>query len=71
MKMSSENSYIVETILTLAHKLGLFVTAEGVETASQLAQLRALKCEYGQGIFFSQPLDSEAAEALIRQNPHW
>jgi diguanylate cyclase (GGDEF)-like protein/PAS domain S-box-containing protein len=71
MKMSSENSYIVETILTLAHKLGLFVTAEGVETPSQLAQLRALKCEYGQGNFFSQPLDSEAAEALIRQNPHW
>ena len=71
MERSSENSYIVETILTLAHNLGLFVTAEGVETASQLAQLRALECEYGQGNFFSQPLDSEAAEALIRQNPHW
>lgn len=71
MERSSEKSYIVETILTLAHKLGLFVTAEGVETASQLAQLRALECEYGQGNFFSQPLDSEAAEALIRQNPHW
>ncbi|HCF29657.1 MAG TPA: bifunctional diguanylate cyclase/phosphodiesterase [Cyanobacteria bacterium UBA11049] len=71
MQMSSGNSYIVETIVTLAHKLGLFVTAEGVETASQLAQLRALECEYAQGNFFSQPLDSEAAEALLRENPQW
>jgi EAL domain-containing protein (putative c-di-GMP-specific phosphodiesterase class I) len=65
------SSQIVETIITLAHKLRVDVTAEGVETAEQLAQLRALQCEYGQGYFFSQPLDSEAAEALIVTNPQW
>ncbi|MBV8883219.1 MAG: EAL domain-containing protein [Chroococcidiopsidaceae cyanobacterium CP_BM_RX_35] len=65
------SSEIVETIVTLAHKLGMDVTAEGVETAEQLAQLRALKCEYGQGYFFSQPLDSEAAEALMMTKPQW
>lgn len=65
------NSAIVSTIVTLAHKLGVDVTAEGVETAEQLAQLRALNCEYGQGHFFSLPLDSEAAEALIVANPQW
>ncbi len=64
-------SAIVETIVTLAHKLGVDVTAEGVETKEQLAHLRALKCEYGQGNFFSQPLDTEAAEALIAANPQW
>ncbi len=66
-----ENTHIVETVLTLARKLELDVTAEGVETDRQLAHLRSLQCEYGQGNFFSLPLDSEAAEALLRQNPQW
>ena len=50
------NLEITETIVTLARKLGVDVTAEGVETAEQLQQLRALKCDYGQGYFFSHPL---------------
>ena len=41
------------------------VTAEGVETATQLAQLIALKCEHGQGFLFSKPVDCESAGALI------
>jgi diguanylate cyclase (GGDEF)-like protein len=65
MGVERGNLEIVSTIVTLAHKLGVDVTAEGVETKEQLAQLRALKCEYGQGYFFSQPLSSSAAEALI------
>jgi diguanylate cyclase len=68
-QMGSEGSDIVETIVTLAHKLGVDVTAAGVETAEQLTKLRALQCDYGQGYFFSQPLDGEAAEALIVTNP--
>ncbi len=59
------NLKIIEAIVTLAHQLDMEVTAEGVEMAEQLAQLRKLKCEYGQGYFFSRPLDSQAAEALI------
>jgi diguanylate cyclase (GGDEF)-like protein/PAS domain S-box-containing protein len=62
---------IVETIITLAHKLGLHVTAEGIETEEQLAVLRKLNCEYGQGYFFSHPLDSSEATALIHENPQW
>jgi diguanylate cyclase (GGDEF)-like protein/PAS domain S-box-containing protein len=69
--MNGANWAIVETIVTLAHNLGVDVTAAGVETAEQLAQLRALECEYGQGNFFSPPLDSKAAEALIMANPRW
>ena len=71
MGINAANSEIVETIVALARQLGLDVTAEGVETAEQLAQLRALKCEYGQGYFFSPPLDREAAEALIMSSPQW
>ncbi|GAA6618330.1 EAL domain-containing protein [Scytonema sp. NUACC26] len=68
---NGRNLEIIETIVTLAQKLGCEVTAEGVETASQLALLRWLNCEYGQGYFFSHPLDSLAAEALIITNPLW
>ncbi len=61
-----ENSGIVRTIVTLAHSLGMNVTAEGVETAAQLAQLGAIKCEHGQGYFFSRAVDCVQAEALIK-----
>lgn len=61
----SVDSEITEAIVTLAHKLGINVTAEGVETVEQLAFLQELKCEYAQGYLFSPPLDSEAAAELI------
>ncbi|WP_257236310.1 EAL domain-containing protein [Nostoc sp. 'Peltigera malacea cyanobiont' DB3992] len=48
---NGKNLEIIETIITLAHKLGMDVTAEGVETKEQLAFLNKLKCEYGQGYF--------------------
>jgi diguanylate cyclase (GGDEF)-like protein len=74
MGVNNENSEIVKTIMTMAHNLGMSVIAEGIETAEQLTQLRALQCEYGQGYFFSKPLKPEAAaafiakEALLAQN---
>ncbi|QLE44643.1 EAL domain-containing protein [Nostoc sp. C052] len=71
MSANSKNLEIIEIIVTLAHKLGVDVLAEGVETKEQLALLRKLNCEYGQGHFFSLPLNNSAAEALIMQNPRW
>ncbi|MEH2415681.1 putative bifunctional diguanylate cyclase/phosphodiesterase [Nostoc sp.] len=68
---SSMNLEIIEIIVTLAHKLGVNVVAEGVETKEQLALLKKLRCEYGQGYFFSVPLNSSAAEELIMANPQW
>ena len=71
MSANSKNLEIIEIIVTLAHKLGVDVLAEGVETKEQLALLRKLNCEYAQGNFFSVPLNSSAAEALIMENPQW
>ncbi|MBD2740274.1 EAL domain-containing protein [Coleofasciculus sp. FACHB-1120] len=71
MSSDSENWEIVRTIITLAHNLGLDVIAEGVETAEQLAQLRTLQCEYGQGYFFSRPLDVVAVETLMAAERQW
>ncbi|BBD68568.1 diguanylate cyclase/phosphodiesterase with PAS/PAC and GAF sensor(s) [Nostoc commune NIES-4072] len=68
---NGKNLEIIETIITLAHKLGMDVTAEGVETKEQLAFLRKLNCECGQGYFFSHPLDNTAAVALIVTNAQW
>lgn len=60
-----ENNEIVRTIMSLARSLGMDVVAEGVETIEQVAQLRALGCERGQGHFFSKPADGKATEALL------
>ena len=68
---ADDNSAIVKAIIALAHMLDMDVIAEGIETTSQLAQLRLLQCEYGQGFFFSKPLNKERAEALIASSPHW
>ena len=66
MGSDRESAAIVRTIITLAHHLGMDVIAEGLETAEQLARLRALECEYGQGYLFCKPVDGKAAEALLR-----
>jgi EAL domain-containing protein (putative c-di-GMP-specific phosphodiesterase class I) len=47
---------IINAIIELAHTLGMEVVAEGVETANQAEQLRAMGCDQIQGYFFSRPL---------------
>jgi diguanylate cyclase (GGDEF)-like protein/PAS domain S-box-containing protein len=68
MTENSENSEIVHTIIKLAQNLKMRVVAEGIETADQLANLRQLNCEYGQGYFFSEPLEAKKAEIFINEN---
>jgi EAL domain-containing protein (putative c-di-GMP-specific phosphodiesterase class I) len=61
------NLEIVRTIVTLAHNLGMDVVAEGVETAEQRAELRAMGCDYGQGFLFSRAVDAREARALMER----
>ena len=56
---------LVREIVILSHGLDIGVTAEGVETATQLEVLQRMRCDYGQGFYFSKPLDVEAATALL------
>jgi len=58
---------MIEVFITLAHKMNLKVIAEGVETARQAERLSELGCEFGQGYYFSQPLESKAALQFLRQ----
>jgi diguanylate cyclase (GGDEF)-like protein/PAS domain S-box-containing protein len=57
---------IVKSIITLSHNLGIDVIAEGVETSEQMCQLQDLQCEYGQGFFFSKPIDKHEATILLQ-----
>ena len=66
-----DKSETVRGIVSLAHALGIAVTAEGVETAEQLQRLRSLECEHAQGYFFARPLEATAAAALLADKPRW
>ena len=62
---------IVSTIVILAHKLGMDVIAEGIETESEKKILQDFDCEYGQGYLFAKPLPKKDATELIAQNKKW
>jgi diguanylate cyclase (GGDEF)-like protein/PAS domain S-box-containing protein len=67
MQTDRATSDIVEVIVSLAHKMKLKVVAEGIETSRQLERLLELGCEFGQGYYFSQPLDAKGAQQFMRQ----
>jgi len=66
LKCDSEDAAIVTAVIGLGRALGLTVVAEGVETAGEATQLRALGCELGQGYYFARPLPPEQADAFVR-----
>jgi predicted signal transduction protein with EAL and GGDEF domain len=67
MVESAEAAAIVRTTVDLAHRLGLRVIAEGVETAEQRAELTALGCTGAQGFFFYPPLPPERVIEVLRE----
>jgi diguanylate cyclase (GGDEF)-like protein len=56
---------IVQALVTLAHALGIEVTAEGVETDEQYRVLASMGCNTFQGYRFSMPLDAPALEGML------
>lgn len=67
LERRSENLSIVRAIIALTQAMGLAVTAEGIETASQLATLSALGCTYGQGYYFARPMPADAMSNFLAQ----
>ncbi len=61
-----EGAEIVNAIIHMAHRLGLKVIAEGVETEAQLAHLKSQHCDFAQGYLFSQPVAASELDALIQ-----
>jgi EAL domain-containing protein (putative c-di-GMP-specific phosphodiesterase class I) len=58
---------LVDTILEMAHVLGLEVVAEGVETATQVDYLKARGCQFGQGFLFGRPMGQAAMTTVLRR----
>lgn len=59
---------ISSTLVHLAHRLGIAVIAEGIETGEQVLKLGDLDCEMGQGFFFARPMPARDLLALLKAN---
>ncbi|NMH66045.1 EAL domain-containing protein [Shewanella salipaludis] len=65
---SDRDLKMVDSIITIAHNMGLSVVGEGVEESSQLNILRALNCEEIQGFIFSKPIPEVDFTALLQRD---
>jgi diguanylate cyclase (GGDEF)-like protein len=65
MEPESRAAAIVEGLLGMASKLGIKVVAEGIETQSQAAQLKAFGCTLGQGYLYSRAVDRQTVTRML------
>lgn len=65
LKPGSEDLALCEAIIVMAHKLGMKVIAEGVETEEQCDLLMEAGCDYAQGYLFSWPVSAEELEKML------
>lgn len=65
---SRDNLVLCEAMIVMAHKLGIKVIAEGIETSEQLEVLQDAGCDFGQGYVFSKPLSTKAFELKYTEN---
>lgn len=63
---NSSDLALCEAIIMMAHRLGIKVIAEGVETELQRDLLAAAGCNFGQGMLFSKAVPAEEFESLLR-----
>lgn len=68
MDQDPQRQLFVAAVLQLVSAAGLNAIVEGIETAEQADQLRAMGCLYGQGYFYSRPLPAEAALHYVRSS---
>jgi diguanylate cyclase (GGDEF)-like protein/PAS domain S-box-containing protein len=64
---SAEEAAIAHAIIKLGGSLGLEVVAEGIEEMEQVDALQSLRCERGQGFFFSKPVDAETMGEILAE----
>ena len=66
LETDANNMALCEAIIVMAHKLGLKVIAEGVETEDQRKILVTAGCDYAQGYLYSRPIPPEQFEVLLK-----
>ena len=62
---------ITEAIVAMSQALSLRVVGEGVETATQLAELSRLGCDLAQGFYFSRPVPAAEITRMLDEGPAW
>ena len=65
LDQDSDDIVLCHAIIAMAHKLGLKVVAEGIETQQQHALLDSAHCDYGQGYLFSKAVPAEDFDVLL------
>lgn len=65
MRRSRKGLGLVRAIVAMAHELGMETIAEGITSRAQLNDLKALECDYGQGMLLSRPLAAHSIEVLL------
>jgi diguanylate cyclase (GGDEF)-like protein/PAS domain S-box-containing protein len=68
LALDSDDFVLCEAMIVMAHKLGLQVIAEGIETEQQKSLLQRIECDFGQGYLFSRPVPAEDFERLLLDN---
>lgn len=66
-KESPRNDTLLEAIVSLGHKLGMTMLAEGIETKPQLERLHNLGCEFGQGFLWSPAVANDKVESMLKR----
>ena len=62
---------LVKAVVTLAHAIGLTVVAEGIDSGGQLAALRRIACDFGQGYHFAEALPPDKIERFLERDLRW
>ena len=65
--MHNGSDAIIENVIRMAHKMGLPVISEGVETEEQRNSLRTMDCDYVQGYYYYRPMPIEQFEEILRR----
>ena len=68
LKPDSDDLALCEAIIVMAHKLGLRVIAEGIETKEQSDLLSKAGCDFGQGYLFSKPMPAKDFENMFNNH---
>jgi diguanylate cyclase (GGDEF)-like protein/PAS domain S-box-containing protein len=64
---SERNDTLLEAIISLGQKLGMTMSAEGIETEAQLERLHRLGCDFGQGFLWSTAVPCEEVYGMLRR----
>ena len=69
MVSKSKDAALTESVILMAHRLGLKVVAEGIEDMDQIELLQQYNCDIGQGYFYTKPIKVDEMLVLLQDQP--